>query len=74
MTRDYWNSLLAFGMKVDAGDLALGLAEGNVVEALEAGALDALHAVVGDEEPFLPAHEDIGLCPPARVGGRGRQG
>ena len=63
------NSLLTPSMKVDAVDISLGLVEADVVEALEAGALDALDAVVGHEEPFLPAHEDVGLGPPAGVGG-----
>lgn len=54
-------------MVVNAGDFAFGLAETDVVKALEAGALDGADAVVGNEEPFLPTHEDVGLGPPAEV-------
>ena len=46
-------------MEVDTLDFALLLVEADVVEALEAGAVDGLHLVVGDEEVLLPAHEDV---------------
>jgi len=37
----------------------LTLVEADVVEALKAGAADRAHAMVGEEEVFLPAHEDV---------------
>lgn len=46
-------------MEVDAVDVARHLVEADVVEAFEAGAGDLAHAVVGHEEGFLPAHEDV---------------
>lgn len=51
--------LLTLRMEVDAVDIARDLVEADVVEALEAGARDLAHAVVGHEEGFLPAHEDV---------------
>ena len=46
-------------MEVDPADGAVDLVEADVVEALEAGADDVAHAVVRDQEGFLPAHEDV---------------
>lgn len=51
--------LLALGVEIDAVDVPRDLVEADVVEAFEAGARDLAHAVVGHEEGFLPAHEDV---------------
>ena len=51
--------LLTFCMEVDPADGAVDLIEADVIEALEAGADDVPHAVVGDQEGLFPAHEDV---------------
>jgi len=70
-------------MEIYTADLAAHLVETNVVEALEAGALDGADAVVGDEEVLLPAHEyvlalgdvlDEHLAALARLLGEGAEG
>lgn len=53
--------LLAPTVEIDSTDAALPLVEADVVEPLEAGAVDGAHPVVGDEEVLLPAHEDVVL-------------
>ena len=60
------DSLLALGVEVDAADGARNLVEADVVEALEAGARDLAHAVVGHQEVLLPAHEDVLALGPVR--------
>lgn len=46
-------------MEIDTANAAHLLVKADVVEALEAGAVDSAHPVVGDEEVLLPAHEDV---------------
>ena len=53
------NSLFALGMEVDAFYFTLLLVEADVVETLEAGAVDRLHPVIGHQEMLLPAHENV---------------
>jgi len=63
------HALFALGVEVDTVDAALDLVEADVVEALEAGAVDGAHAVIGHEEVLLPAHEEVFLLGPgARQG------
>jgi hypothetical protein len=54
-------SLLTPGMEVNSADAPLALVEADVVEALEAGAIDCPHAVVRDQKVLLPPHENIVL-------------
>ena len=53
------DSLFALRVEVDTLDLALLLVKADVIKPLEAGAVDGLDLVVGDQEVFLPAHEDV---------------
>lgn len=46
-------------MKVDPAHGPRHLVETDIVKALEAGAHNLAHAVVGHEKRFLPAHEDV---------------
>ncbi len=46
-------------MEVDTADLPAHLVEADVVEALEARAVDRPNSVVRDQEVFLPPHEDV---------------
>ena len=53
------DSLFAFGVKVDSADVARHLVKADVVEAFEASPRDGSHTVVGHQEVFFPAHEDV---------------
>ena len=53
------NILFTLGVEVDAVHHTLDLVEADVVEALEAGAVDRPHAMVGDKEVLLPAHKYV---------------
>lgn len=53
------NLLFTFGMEIYTTHTALLLVKADVVEAFEASAVDSAHTMVGDEEVFLPAHEDV---------------
>lgn len=46
-------------MKINPADIARDLIEADVIKPFEAGARDLAHAMVGHEEGFLPAHEDV---------------
>lgn len=50
---------LALGMEINPTDVAADLVEADVVKPFETRPLDLAHAVVGDQEGFLPAHEDV---------------
>lgn len=58
---------LTFCMEVDPAHGPVDLVEADVVEALEAGADDVAHAVVGDQERLFPAHEDVFALVEVRV-------
>ncbi len=62
------NLLLAPSVEIDAIDLAFYLVEADIVESLKAGPLYTPDSMIRDKEPFLPAHEDVGLSPPAGIG------
>ena len=51
--------LLTFGVEIDATDTAVALVEANVVETLEARTRNRLNAMVGHQEVFFPAHENM---------------
>lgn len=51
--------LFALCVKIDPGDGSLDLVKTDVVEALETGTGYCAHAMVGDKEVLLPAHEDM---------------
>ena len=46
-------------MEINPTDTPINLIETNVIKALETRARDRLDAVVGYEEVFFPAHEDV---------------
>jgi hypothetical protein len=64
MGRDRWNLLLALSVEIYAFNAARHLVKGYVVEALKARATNRPHAVVGHQEIFLPAHEQVLLLHP----------
>ena len=51
--------LFTLGMEINAADRAPRLVETDVIEPLETRPGYRAHAVVGDEEIFLPPHEDV---------------
>ena len=46
-------------MKINPAHAPAALVKADVIKPLEARARDRPHAVVGDEEVLLPAHEDV---------------
>lgn len=51
--------LLTLGMEINPTDIAADLIEADIIKAFETRAVDLAHAVVGDQEGFFPAHEDV---------------
>lgn len=46
-------------MEVDAADIPRHLVEADIIETLETGTRDLTYAMVGNQEGFLPTHEDV---------------
>ena len=46
-------------MEINPTNSPIDLIETDIVKPLEAGAQDLAHPVVGHQEGFLPAHEDV---------------
>jgi hypothetical protein len=59
MSRARIYSLLALAVVVNPINLAPNSVETNVVESLEARAVDHCYGVIGDQEEFLPAHKYV---------------
>jgi hypothetical protein len=55
------DSLFAFGVEINSADSAQLLVEANIIEALEARAIDCPNAMVRHEEALFPPHEYIFL-------------
>lgn len=51
--------LFAFRMEIDPGNASCTLVEAYIVEAFEARTRDGFDLVIGNQEVFLPTHEEV---------------
>ena len=51
--------LCTIAVEVNSINLAFKLVEADVVEALETGAIDSAHLMIGHQEMLLPSHEEV---------------
>ena len=51
--------LLALRMEINPTDTPIPLIKTNIIKPFKTRARNGFHAMVGDEEVFFPAHEDV---------------